>query len=383
MGLTDFLVNLLYTETGSIDRSLFDLTEGEKWWGSRFSMLESRGYRLRERLRPGWIPSWIADPNLAPVSCEDAARNLYPQIIDATRIADSSCVIIKKIPKWSDERSIAVFLSSIKDEKNHCVPILDAFPDETDNSIEFVVMPVLRKFNSPPFVTVSEVVDFFRQTLEGIAFMHRMNVAHRDCSRLNIMLDGTSIYPHGFHPVYREKSRDYKGRAKFINRSDSPGVKYYFIDFGLSTRFSDTDKDRLVTGRICQVDVPELSEIVPYDPFAVDIYLIGDVYKRHLITHFSNLQFLRPLVDSMVQNDPARRPKADDALKLLECLVSQKSGYFLRWKLFEKDLEHSSRFLVNLKCASREGFLVARKLIGRALCLGTACSVHEDYCNAI
>ncbi|KAL5536325.1 hypothetical protein ACEPAF_146 [Sanghuangporus sanghuang] len=364
MNFRNFLANLLYTETTVIDKSLFDLTDGEKWWGTRFSMLESRGYRLRERLRPGWTPPWITDPSLAPELCEDAARNLYPQITDATRVVDGSCVIIKKISKGSNEKSIALFLSSTKDEKNHSVPILDTFPDDTDDGIEFIVMPVLRKFNSPPFVIVNEIIDFFRQTLEGIVFMHRMNVAHRDCSDLNIMLDGTSIYPHGFHPIYRDKSRDWRGRARFINRSDSPGVKYYFTDFGLSTRFSDTDKDRLVTGCICQVDVPELSDTVPYDPFAVDIYLIGDVYKRHFITQYSNLQFLRPLVDVMVEVDPSRRPKAGDALELFERLVSQKSGYYLRWKLVEINSGRISRYLINFKCAGREGIFVARRLIG-------------------
>ncbi|KAL5530913.1 hypothetical protein ACEPAG_3789 [Sanghuangporus baumii] len=363
MGFRDFLFDLLFTETGFIDKSLFDLTEGEKWWGTRFSMLESHGYRLRERLRPGWVPPWITDPNLAPESCEDSACNLFPQITDATRVVDGSCVMIKKISKGSNEKSIAVFLSSIKDEKNHCVPIVDTFPDDTDDDIEYIVMPLLRAFNSPPFTIVNEVVDFFRQTLEGIAFLHSLNVAHRDCSDSNIMLDGTSIYPHGFHPVFQDRSRDWMGRAKFDTRSSSPEVKYYFTDFGISTRFNESDKDRLVTGCICQVDVPELSDTVPYDPFLVDIYLIGDVYKRHFIAEYSNLEFLRPLVDLMVQTDPARRPRANDALKRLDSLVSQKSGYFLRWKLLERKTGRFARYIINLKCASREGIFMARKLI--------------------
>ncbi len=58
-------------------------------------------------------------------------------------------------------------------------------------------MPVLRFFNDPPFVFVDEALDFIQQSLEvrflaffwhkyvtrlcfkGLAFLHRVGVAHR------------------------------------------------------------------------------------------------------------------------------------------------------------------------------------------------------------
>lgn len=56
-------------------------------------------------------------------------------------------------------------------------------------------MPLLRAFDSPPFVVVDEVLDFVKQTLEvsefshrmcqaqnglqGLSFIHSHNVAHR------------------------------------------------------------------------------------------------------------------------------------------------------------------------------------------------------------
>ena len=90
----------------------------------------------------------------------------YPQIIDATRISDGSLVIVKKIAKGSREKAVAQYMSSFDDQRNHCVPILDTFVDDADDDIEFLVMPVLRRFNDPPFRSVNEVVDFMRQTLE-------------------------------------------------------------------------------------------------------------------------------------------------------------------------------------------------------------------------
>lgn len=119
----------------------------------------------------------------------------------------------------------------------------------------------------------------------------------RDCSDLNIMMDGTNMYPGGFHPIaqFLEPSGRYNARYKL---RANVSVKYYFIDFGLSTHFPDTDGPRLVTGSRCQDrEAPELSEINPYDPFALDVFLLGNVYrtvfikvrKPPLISHVCNL----------------------------------------------------------------------------------------------
>ena len=42
----------------------------EDAWTSRYEMLESYGYRLRPRFRPGWVPSWHGT-DLNPFDCED------------------------------------------------------------------------------------------------------------------------------------------------------------------------------------------------------------------------------------------------------------------------------------------------------------------------
>jgi hypothetical protein len=51
------------------------LSTSEIWWMEQYDFLESRGYRLRPRYRPGWIPSWHTNgkPNYL---CEDSAFSL-------------------------------------------------------------------------------------------------------------------------------------------------------------------------------------------------------------------------------------------------------------------------------------------------------------------
>lgn len=53
------------------DDGLYDLLAHEIWWRDRSELLEEHGYRLRPRLRPGWVPSWQGT-DLNPTWCEDS-----------------------------------------------------------------------------------------------------------------------------------------------------------------------------------------------------------------------------------------------------------------------------------------------------------------------
>ena len=90
-------------------------------------------------------------------------------------------------------------------------------------------------------------------------------------------MDAVHLYPRGFHPVKDILLHDFLTPAPFIPRRDA-GVKYYFIDYGISSHFPPGSRSRLVVGRDGRdQDVPELSDDVPYDPFKVDVYTIGSV----------------------------------------------------------------------------------------------------------
>ena len=44
--------------------------------------------------------------------------------------------------------------------------MLDAFHDDEDDYYDYIVLPLLRKFDDPPFTSVLDVLDFVQQTLE-------------------------------------------------------------------------------------------------------------------------------------------------------------------------------------------------------------------------
>ena len=78
-------------------------------------------------------------------------------------------MVIKRISRQSEEASIAQRLSTKElraDPRNHCVPIIEVIEDPNDDSISYMVMPLLRNANLPPFQYMKEIMDFVDQVLE-------------------------------------------------------------------------------------------------------------------------------------------------------------------------------------------------------------------------
>ena len=88
------------------------------------------------------------------------------------------------------------------------------------------------------------------------------------------------MYPEGFHPISLRRTPDYSDNAKYQSRTTA-GAKYYYVDFGISVHIPEALRPKMVTGILGRdQDPPELSETVPYDPFKLDIFIIGNMFKR-------------------------------------------------------------------------------------------------------
>ncbi|TDL14170.1 hypothetical protein BD410DRAFT_817220 [Rickenella mellea] len=301
--------------------------------------IEEHGYMLRPRYHVGWVPSW-SDTWISPELCEDSARSLIPAVLDAKRISDGSTVVIKRVSKRCQEYEIAKFLSTpdmLEDERNHCIPILDDFFDPSDGT-RFIVMAFLRHFYEPEFECMDEVLDFMLQTLTAISFLHEKGVAHRDCALNNIIYD----------PSVRRL-------AKRVRRSSVLPVRYYLTDFGISTRFKNPGKPRRVVGIDCQdQDVPELSTDIPYDPFPVDIFTLGNLYQKRILNRYENADFLRPLILAMTHSNPEGRPTAIGVLIEFRHLVRRETWSSRVWRLRRRDEGRLSRFFQDVRFVARD-----------------------------
>ena len=114
--------------------------------------------------------------------------------------------------------------------------------------------------------------------------MFMLLLSHRDCSLKNVLLDASRMYPLGFHPVEDTYLDDITTTAPVIPRLEA-GAKYYFVDYGISSYFPAGSQRELVLGVAGRdQDVPELSNSVPYDPFKVDIFTVGNVLRSEIQT---------------------------------------------------------------------------------------------------
>ncbi|CAG8603300.1 16589_t:CDS:2, partial [Acaulospora colombiana] len=303
----------------------YDLLPYEEEWKQRGPLLDFYGYKLRQRYELDWQPSWV-DTNLNPFFCEDSI--------------DSSVLAIKATLGWTREASIAFLFTdgdAIEEPRNHCVPILDTFIEE---DIVYLVMPLLRAFNDPPFVTVAEVIDFVDQMVQGIEYMHEQNVAHRDITIGNIMMDASELYPDGFHPVRQNLARDGLAEVVGVMRTHAP-VRYYLIDFDAAIAFEKGTPTKLkyAEGKAGRDDeVPEFRIKAPYDPFKVDIFQFGNLLRKEFLQKYSGIEFLEPLVKEMTRPHAVERPSASKLRLKFNTIRNRLTSSQMRTHLELKDI---------------------------------------------
>lgn len=106
------------------------------------------------------------------------------------------------------------------------------------------------------------------------------------------MMDHTKVIPKGFHPQAPWSTDGTTVNLKWRPRYSVAPVDYYIIDFGLTTWFRFPGQTSMSTGIFGQdKTVPELSEIVPYDTYKVDIYQLGRVINMLIEVRDYNFLF--------------------------------------------------------------------------------------------
>ncbi|KAH9045898.1 kinase-like domain-containing protein [Lactarius deliciosus] len=320
-----------HVDVGRESRDIGTLFRSEVWWRDQYDDIKLCGYQLRPRYSPGWVPSW-KHSNDDFFAREDGQPCLLRAAMDAIRIHDGKRVMLKKVlpEEGPHELEISRMFSGsgvATNSRNHCVPLLDVikFPN---SGHQLMVMPFLRPFDNPHFQTFGEFVAFFTQVCEGLQFMHERNVAHRDCTANNIMLDPSRMYPDGFHPTQINRRPDFRGRAKRHTRTGRP-PRYYFIDFGLSREYDSRDAfDAPLRGG--DRSAPEHRDGGPCNPFQTDIYYLGNLIREEFIQKYHGFEFMNELVSEMTHSEPARRPLIEEVVVKFARIRESLSGFKLR-----------------------------------------------------
>ncbi|KAH9014237.1 hypothetical protein EDB85DRAFT_2030497 [Lactarius pseudohatsudake] len=288
-------------------REIGTLFRSEAWWRDNYDDIKLCGYQLRPRYRPGWVPSWKHSNNDF-FATEDGQPCLLRAAMDAIRIHDGKRVMFKKVlpEEGPHELEISRMFSArgvATNSRNHCVPLLD----------------VIKLPNSGHQLIAAK---------QGLQFMHERNVAHRDCTANNIMLDPSRMYPNGFHPTQINRRPDFRGRAKRHTRTGRP-PRYYLIDFGLSRKYASRDAfDAPLRGG--DKSAPEHRDGGRCNPFQTDIYHLGNLVREEFIQKYRGLEFMNELVSEMTHREPTKRPLIE------EVVVSRLVGFKLRSPMTSK-----------------------------------------------
>ncbi|TFK47138.1 hypothetical protein OE88DRAFT_1714631 [Heliocybe sulcata] len=290
-----------------------NILDHEEFWCDHQGWLKEHGYMLRPRFRPGWVPSWKGTDK-SPIHCEDSEVLWYDQLMDATRISDGTLVALKRVHEADHphEVEISEFLLSdtlASDPHNHTVPIYEVLRVPDAEGTVLIVMPLLREYDFPRFDTVGEVIAFIRQILEGMEFMHRHLIAHRDANARNIMLDGKAMYPKSWHPAAPEFRPDFGGPAEHFTRTQR-GDK-------TAPEYNNPSGEA--------------------NPFPTDIYHIGNMLREDFLQDKIGFDFLSPLIADMVQDDPGKRPAIDEVIARFEQIVKHLSSWKLRSRVIHRD----------------------------------------------
>ncbi|KAH0828134.1 hypothetical protein J3R83DRAFT_3809 [Lanmaoa asiatica] len=342
-----------------------ELDSRETWWRDHYEQLKARGYVLRPRYTPNWVPSWKNAENKSWADCEDGKRMTYAQIMDATRLSDGKYVTLKRVCKLvhPHEVDIGLYFSSgilASHSANHCVPIYEVITLQDDANIIILVMPLLRAYADPYFDTFGEAIDCFHQLFEVFS-NHARKTINRDCMNRNIALDPSELYPNSFHPMKTMFKRDYSGFAKHFTRTQRP-PKYYFIDFGLSRKYDPSEANaREIPIRGGDTEVPEFQNSnEPCNPFPTDVFCLGNAIKKGFIQTKRGFEFMEPLVRDMIQADRTKRPNMEEVVVRFDKIRQSLSGWKLRSRVVDDEEDTFERVTRTVSYWIRRVTFVAR-----------------------
>ncbi|KAK0451264.1 kinase-like domain-containing protein [Desarmillaria tabescens] len=210
-------------------------------------------------------------------------------------------------------------------ENNHILPLLDElhFGD-----IVFGVFPLLKGPNLSGAMhlgslnSVDDIMHLLLQAFEGVAYLHKNGIAHRDLFLTNFIMEW---YPQS-------------GNYKMFTRP-----RVYIIDFETAIQFSSDEESERVTSTFPVPDrswyerplAPELE--IPdavYCPFRLDVWQIATDILRFKVNLPSAVEVFR----SMSVEDPGKRPGIQEALDALaECVEVIPPKELMAMKMLDED----------------------------------------------
>ncbi|KAI0049394.1 hypothetical protein FA95DRAFT_1649083 [Auriscalpium vulgare] len=156
---------------------------------------------------------------------------------DALPNSRTCSLILRRMPCDGEELAILRALNSDEVRHDPWNPAPRVLYVAERGGIAVVCLERLFEYDQPPMQTVADVIDYIRQALEGLSFLHEHKIAHRGYGHVNgVMMD-----------IGRSSAEDF-------DRSKYP-VRYYRVNFSQAQRVKD---DGSVRGAAFRRDVQDL-----------------------------------------------------------------------------------------------------------------------------
>lgn len=277
--------------------------------------------------------------------------------------------MIKRSARASAEISLFLELNSAdlrNDPWNPCPHILQIVDHDPESEYLYLCMERLHEFNAPPMTTVAQYIDFFRQILEGLSFLHEHGLVGFSCSDPgSYMVDlssgpqsrngsSTSLLsatisrgraqdtstPLKSHSGNREHSHNRHHHhhhhhhpapaadARSFDRSMYP-VRYYFVNFTHARRIQATSvRERATSVSSSSTPPPSKHPLPPKQvcPLKQDVGELGLMIDQMLsdVPSVVSVKF-KALIKAMTTGGFG----AEDSRKLFEALIrSLEAGVF-------------------------------------------------------
>ncbi|KAJ7196466.1 hypothetical protein GGX14DRAFT_574793 [Mycena pura] len=180
-------------------------------------------------------------------------RNIV--VVAASSSAANDSMVIKRMHRTAPELFILLRLNEPELRQDPWNPAPHIICAVSRDEHVFLCLQRLVEFNQPPLQTVSNYIDFFRQVLEGVTFLHEHSIAQLSCRDLfSYMMDlgsPTSLAPD---------SVDAFDRTRFP-------VKYYFTSLCNASEFESRDDEAFQTDVVdCAMMMQDLAVTIPAIP---------------------------------------------------------------------------------------------------------------------